>query len=115
MKKNKIKFKVLLIIEHNTFFISEFISKFLQIKSNKYIINHAFIVKKVNSDQNINFYMIKNFFFLTFKEKIIFLKKIIIRKIVTLNKPKKYDLKKIIKSHNIKVTEINDRLSKYKK
>ena len=115
MKKNKKKLKVLLIIEHNTFFISEFVSKFLEFKSKKYIIDHTFIVKKVKTSQNINFYMLKNFFFLTFKEKIIFLKKIILRNIVFLMQSQKYNLKKIIKSHKINITEIRKPLSSYRK
>lgn len=112
--KNKEKVKVLIIIENNLFFVPEFITSLLQIRSTKYFFQHAFLINKVKFKQNINFYMIKNFINLKFSEKIIITFKIIKNLLRNIIYSEKYNLEKIFKKNGIETTKLNKPLSKYK-
>ena len=115
MKKKKKIIKALLIIEYNLFFIPEFVTALLKLNSKEYFFKHVFLIKKVNTRQNINFNMVKNFIFLKNNEKLKFAFKVLIRFLEKILNPKKHNLKEIFEKKSIKVTEINQRMSKYKR
>lgn len=106
------KFKVLLVLEDNTFFIADFLNKLLNIKKNYFEIKYIFIVTKVKKKQNINYYMIRNLLNLHAREffKLIF--KFFQNKYRKLTNDK-YNLGKIISKKNIKYKKINYKISNY--
>ena len=108
MKK---KIKVLLVIEENLFFIPEFLHDLLSTQSYLFKIKNIFIIKKIKAKQNINLYLIKNFFHLTIRELYLMLLLFLKKKIIQFMKKKK--LEEIIKSFNIKYYVIREKISNY--
>ena len=77
-RKNK-KIKVLLIIEYNIFYISEFLTKLIERKSSLFEISYIFVVKKVKKKQNINSFLKNNIFNFTILENLCLFSKLFIR------------------------------------